>query len=238
MNMNDRRYKEADKMSDLICNNYSLLMVLSRFGLPLGFGDKTVKEVCALNGVDYNTFLAVVNFVDEDRSCLDEEDNGVSVVSLMSYLKQAHAYFLDFNLPAIRRKLIEAIDCSASNEVAFLILKFFDEYVAEVRKHMDYEDKVVFAYVEALLEEEKELPQYQISIFARRHNQIEAKLTELKNIIIKYYPAKRDTNLLNAVLFDIYNCEADLAMHCKVEDYMFIPAVRKLEKEARNNEKQ
>lgn len=225
-------------MSDLICNNYSLLMVLSRFGLPLGFGDKTVKEVCALNGVDYNTFLAVVNFVDEDRSCLDEEDNGVSVVSLMSYLKQAHAYFLDFNLPAIRRKLIEAIDCSASNEVAFLILKFFDEYVAEVRKHMDYEDKVVFAYVEALLEEEKELPQYQISIFARRHNQIEAKLTELKNIIIKYYPAKRDTNLLNAVLFDIYNCEADLAMHCKVEDYMFIPAVRKLEKEARNNEKQ
>lgn len=236
--MNDRRYKEADKMSDLICNNYSLLMVLSRFGLPLGFGDKTVKEVCALNGVDYNTFLAVVNFVDEDRSCLDEEDNGVSVVSLMSYLKQAHAYFLDFNLPAIRRKLIEAIDCSASNEVAFLILKFFDEYVAEVRKHMDYEDKVVFAYVEALLEEEKELPQYQISIFARRHNQIEAKLTELKNIIIKYYPAKRDTNLLNAVLFDIYNCEADLAMHCKVEDYMFIPAVRKLEKEARNNEKQ
>lgn len=236
--MNDRRYKEADKMSDLICNNYSLLMVLSRFGLPLGFGDKTVKEVCALNGVDYNTFLAVVNFVDEDRSCLDEEDNGVSVVSLMSYLKQAHAYFLDFNLPAIRRKLIEAIDCSASNEVAFLILKFFDEYVAEVRKHMDYEDKVVFAYVEALLEEEKELPQYQISIFARRHNQIEAKLTELKNIIIKYYPAKRDTNLLNAVLFDIYNCEADLAMHCKVEDYMFVPAVRKLEKEARNNEKQ
>lgn len=225
-------------MSDLICNNYSLLMVLSRFGLPLGFGDKTVKEVCALNGVDYNTFLAVVNFVDEDRSCLDEEDNGVSVVSLMSYLKQAHAYFLDFNLPAIRRKLIEAIDCSASNEVAFLILKFFDEYVAEVRKHMDYEDKVVFAYVEALLEEEKELPQYQISIFARRHNQIEAKLTELKNIIIKYYPAKRDTNLLNAVLFDIYNCEADLAMHCKVEDYMFVPAVRKLEKEARNNEKQ
>lgn len=236
--MNDRRYKEADKMSDLICNNYSLLMVLSRFGLPLGFGDKTVKEVCALNGVDYNTFLAVVNFVDEDRSCLDEEDNGVSVVSLMSYLKQAHAYFLDFNLPAIRRKLIEAIDCSASNEVAFLILKFFDEYVAEVRKHMDYEDKVVFAYVEALLEKEKELPQYQISIFARRHNQIEAKLTELKNIIIKYYPAKRDTNLLNAVLFDIYNCEADLAMHCKVEDYMFVPAVRKLEKEARNNEKQ
>ena len=32
--------------------------------------------------------------------------------SLMNYLKQAHHYFLDFCLPTIRRKLIEAIDCS------------------------------------------------------------------------------------------------------------------------------
>ena len=33
-------------MSDLICDNYSLLMVMSRFGLSLGFGDKSVKDVC------------------------------------------------------------------------------------------------------------------------------------------------------------------------------------------------
>ena len=238
MDMDGQQYKAADKMSDLICNDYSLLMVLSRFGLPLGFGDKTVQEVCELHGVDCPTFLAVVNFISEGRPCLCGEDGGVSVVSLMDYLKQAHAYFLDFNLPAIRRKLIEAIDCSASNEVAFLILKFFDEYAAEVRKHMDYEDRVVFAYVEALLGKAAALPQYQISVFARRHEQIEAKLTELKNIIIKYYPAKRDTNLLNAVLFDIYNCEADLAMHCRVEDCMFVPLVRKLEKEAKGHAEQ
>jgi len=28
---------------------------MSRFGLSLGFGDKTVKEVCELNGVDCRT---------------------------------------------------------------------------------------------------------------------------------------------------------------------------------------
>ena len=50
-------------MIDLISDNYSLLQVMSRFGLSLGFGDKTVKEVCEMNGVDCPTFLAVVNFM-------------------------------------------------------------------------------------------------------------------------------------------------------------------------------
>ena len=37
--MNEQhKYRSTDKMSDLICDNYSLLMVMSRFGLSLGFG--------------------------------------------------------------------------------------------------------------------------------------------------------------------------------------------------------
>ena len=38
-------------------------------------------------------------------------------------------------------------------------------------------------------------------------------------------------NLLNAVLFDIFSCEEDLVAHCEIEDYLFVPAVRRLEKE-------
>ncbi len=229
------KYRSTDKMIEVICNNYSLLMVMSRFGLSLGFGDKTVREVCESQGVDYQTFLAVLNFIGEDHYEFEDHEE-VSIPALINYLKTAHTYFLDFNLPSIRRRLIEAIDCSASNEVAFLILKFFDEYAGEVRKHMEYEDQMVFTYVSELLK--GVCPgNYRIGIFARKHNQIEAKLTELKNIIIKYYPAKENNNLLNAVLFDIYNCEEDLASHCRVEDYMFVPAVLRLEKELDTNEK-
>ncbi len=117
----------------------------------------------------------------------------------MDYLKRAHTYFLDFNLPAMRRKLIEAIDCSSTNDVAYLILKFFDEYAKEVRRHMEYENKAVFTYVEQLLQG-KLSDEYNIATFASKHNQIDTKLKELKNIIIKYYPEKENNNLLNAVL--------------------------------------
>ena len=67
----------------------------------------------------------------------------------------------------------------------------------------------------------------------RSHDQINAKLTELKNIIIKYYPASGDNQLLNATLFDIFSCEEDLASHNRVEDYLFVPAIMELEKEAK-----
>ena len=122
------------------------------------------------------------------------------------------------------------------DDVAFLILKFFDEYTREVRKHMDYEEKTVFKYVDALIN--GNAPRnYQISTFSKHHDQVGEKLTELKNIIIKYCPAKANENLLNAALFDIYACEAGLESHCKVEDYIFVPAILKLERRIRENEK-
>ena len=227
------KYASTDKMSDLICGNYNLLLVMSRFGLSLGFGDQTVEQVCDQQGVHTGTFLAVVNFM-EDECCIREDyQEKISVEALIDYLRQAHSYFLDFNLPAIRRKLIDAIDCS-KDDIAFLILKFYDEYVNEVRAHMEYENQVVFQYVDALLKG-RDTQGYNIRIFAARHNQIETKLTELKNIIVKYYPAKTNNHLLNSVLFDIYSCEKDLSSHCRVEDYIFVPLMLEFEKKTEEN---
>lgn len=40
------KYKETDRMGDIICDDYRILQVISRFGLTLGFGDHTVSETC------------------------------------------------------------------------------------------------------------------------------------------------------------------------------------------------
>lgn len=216
-------YVPEDKMRDLIKDNSLLLMVMSRFGISLGFADKTVKEVCYAHNVDLMTFITVANFISHKKY----RSNAISLQSLMEYLQHAHRYFLDFNLPAIKRKLIEALDCSGSDDVALLILKFYDEYVTEVRKHMQHENKTVFKYVADLLKgvtNEK----YNISIFESHHNHIGLKLKELKEIIIRYYP-QQENDLLNSVLFDIINCEDDLLSHFLIENEIFIPAVKKLE---------
>ena len=39
-------YEADDKMIDLNGDNHSMLQGLSAFGIRLGFGDKTVNEIC------------------------------------------------------------------------------------------------------------------------------------------------------------------------------------------------
>lgn len=91
---------------------------------------------------------------------------------------------------------------------------------------MSYEEQRVFPYVEKLLAGERSAD-YSMEIFRRHHDQVDAKLGELKNIIIKYYPSG-STNELNGVLFDIFTCEQELASHNAVEDEILVPAVERL----------
>lgn len=221
-------YKDSDHMCDVICDEPSLLQMLSRFGIPLGVGDQTVRQVCEAHGVDTATFLSVANFIKRGARGAADSIDKVSVACLTEYLKQAHTYFLDFQLPAIRRKLLEALDCSQPGEVSYLILKFYDDYMSEVRKHIQHENRKVFGYVEQLLQGRR-TSEYTISQFARGHNSIDVKLQELKNIIIKYYAPTEQAELLNNVLYDIFTCEKDLRIHCLVEDDIFVPAVEILE---------
>ena len=224
------QYKAKDKLSNVISNDYRLLQVMSRFGISLGFGEKSIEEVCKLCGVDTLTFLKVINYIKNGAEKTKQDVDDVSVASLLNYLKKTHKYYLDYLLPSIRFNLLDAIDCSVQNEVAFLVLKFFDEYVEEIRRHMEYEDNAVFGYVEKLLNGEV-LDIEGGHLLSSNHESIEDKLNELKNLFLKYYPQQENNEKLNSVIISIYQAEEDLYLHCQVEDNIFSPAVRQLEKE-------
>jgi len=221
------KYKKNDAMSDLICDNYTMLLVMNCFEIPLGFHDQTIEDVCQANDVNTATFLAVVNLLLNDEKDEPIQYDNLSAKSLINYLKNSHSYYLDFRLPAIRCKLVESLNCN-DNKMSNLIIHYFDEYVLEVHKHMNYEDNNVFSYVESLLDG-KIITDYNISIFNKNHDNIDIKLTELKNIIIKYYPV-RISNELNSVLFDIFSCAKDLKSHGEVEDFLLVPFIEQLEK--------
>lgn len=216
-------YRVGDRLRDAIDDNNLLLLVISRFSIPFGFGDSTIGEVCDENGIDCATFLAVANLVCAKKAASYD----VSPRALIDYLKKAHTYFLDFNLPLIRRKLIDAVNNSSIDDVAFLIIKYFDDYVIEVRRHMEYENDTLFGYISRLASGEV-ATDYSIEEYSATHTDMGDKLNELKDIIIRHYRQKGN-DTLNSVLYDIINCQADLVTHCMVENRLLVPAVRKLE---------
>ena len=114
MTVKEKKYKATDKMAEIICEDASLLQVMTRFGMSLGFGDDNVLQVCTRQGVDCKTFLAVINFVSQKHTHI-EECVELSVAALLDYLKQSHKYFLEFALPGIRKNLKEALAVENSN---------------------------------------------------------------------------------------------------------------------------
>ena len=222
----NKLYEADDKMITLISDNYNILQSLGRFGISLGFGDKTVREVCEEQEVDTFTFLAIVNYTINGYRNVDSEER-FSVPTLLHYLKSSHEYYLNFQLPAIRTQLQEALDMK--DNLARLILKLYDGYAQEIRRHMQYEEKTVFPYVVDLLNN-KINNNYDIDTFSKHHGQVDLRLKELKNIIIKYLPTDiRHNNQLTSILYNLYNNEEWLVNHSQVEGDIFIPAIRNLE---------
>lgn len=223
---NQKMYEADDKLILIISDNYNILQSLGAFGISLGFGDKTVREVCEDQGVDTYTFLAVINYsINGYRDYQDAER--VSVPTLIQYLRASHAYYIDFQLPSIRRQLVESLD--EHDNLARLIIKLYDEYAANIRKHMRYEEQMVFPYVEEL--RKGRVPtDYDVATYSKHHTQTDQKLRELKNIIIKYLPSDGlHNNQLSATLYNLYNCEQWLQEHADVEEQIFIPAIRQME---------
>ena len=230
---NQKLYEADDKMISLIRDNYDLLQSLGSFGINLGFGDKTVKETCEDNDVDTYTFLAVVNFTANGYGEF-EADNQISVPTLLHYLEASHAYFLDFQLPYIRRELMESLN--EDDSLARLILRFYDEYAHEIRRHMKYEQKTLFPYVQSLLEG-RPANDYNVDTFSKHHGATDKKLRELKLLIIKYLPQDGlHNNQLTATLHDIYENEVWLRQHAMVEDHIFVPAIRRLEQDTKQSD--
>jgi regulator of cell morphogenesis and NO signaling len=223
---NQKMYEADDKMISLIRDNYDLLQALGSFGINLGFGDKTVRETCEDNDVDTYTFLAVVNYSMNGYGDFDADEQ-LSIPTLLHYLEASHAYFLEFQLPYIRRELSESLD--ENDSLGRLILKFYDEYAQEIRRHMKYEQKTLFPYVQSLIDGQP-ASDYNVDTFSKHHSATDKKLRELKLLIIKYLPQDGlHNNQLTATLHDIYENEVWLRQHAMVEDHIFVPAIRRLE---------
>lgn len=221
-------YEADDKMISLIRDNYSVLQAMGAFGINLGFGDKTVKEVCETQNVDTYTFLLVVNYIINGYRH-QGPDESISVPTLMRYLRASHEYFLGFQLPFIRKELEDALSEDASMQM--LILRIYDGYVRSILTHMKYEEKTLFPYVEHLLRGEK-MSGYDIHTFSKHHGDTTAKLLELKSILIKYMPTNVLTNnKLTSTLYHIYNLDKWLQLHSNVEDDILTPAISQLEQQ-------
>ena len=216
------------KMADLIEVNYHLLAVLTRFGIEGGFGEKTVRDICEKNHLDTDTFLLICNvYTHKDHEPSEEILRDGHIDDILRYLHQSHDYYMS-NALVLLASTIEDLIKPCSDTQKKVIWQFFAEYKAELEKHFAYEEGEVIPYVQKLLLGKRD-PHFSIDHFEENHSNIEEKLSDLKNLILKSLPATCDDRLRVRLLNYIFALQSDLDSHTAIEDNILVPMVRLIE---------
>ena len=186
MSNNGTIYSRRMKVADLLASDSSLLSILQRLDIRLGFGEATIGELCMRYGISEELFIMICNIYSFHEyhphiNRLDKND----IKSITTYLRASHRYYTTVCFPAIHEgihTLVKDID----NVSRKLIDKFYDDYDNEITNHFKYEEEVVFPYIESLMENNRNGDtQYRIGQFEENHSNINEKLNDLKNIIAK-----------------------------------------------------
>ena len=228
-NMKSRLFSSDSRLSDLITAHPALLSLLTRLDISLGFGDRSIADVCEASGVDTGFFLLICNvytfnnYVPSTADILGTDMNG-----LVPYLEKSHKYYVDKRLPHIERHL-DAIAQNLGGRIGQVFISFYKEYKQEVEAHFAHEERDVFPHISALMTGERDTT-YSISEFLDTHSDIEGKLDDLLNIVFKYLPPQVDDDNVLDVVYDILRLSEDLKKHTFIEEKIMVPLVKHLEK--------
>jgi len=216
------------KMIDLINENYSLLLCLQHFHIDFSVDNLTVKQLCEEYHINLNVFMVIANLYNGFFPSHHEIDKIDDIHSIISFLKSNHSFFLDDKYPELKYYLGK-IKNNQSNKDIFLIEQFFNEYFEEVLEHFKYEDDIAFPYFCSLLDDHASYQQNSFSAreYQNHHTDIETKLTDLKNLLLKHIKIKSDLNIMRKFLDTLFGLEFDLKIHSVIEEKILVPLIEK-----------
>ena len=210
------------KMSDMIASNYDLILMLPRFGIHLGFGEKTVRDVCRDYGVDEFFFLTVCNiYTFDDFRPDDEELQRIDHRLVVEHLRASHRYYIEVRLPHMQRHLDHVAD-SAGEQSAEVLKKYFSDYCREVREHVRREERNLSLMLTTINEGEP-LSKGLSDTYIKGHDNIKDRLSDLTQIIYKYIPGERLNEEMMELVFDIMQLSRDLEKHAMIEEMLLLP---------------
>jgi len=236
MYQTNRKYITPEmRMSDLIFDNPSILLLMEHFGLDFIVHEKTVLQLCEQNNINAKVFISFANMYNGFNLAEVEDFSKTDLTDIILYLKNSHNYYENEKYPEIRHYIQELYLKNNSPEIK-LIDKFFDEYFEEVKEHLSYENRIAFPYFNELLHNEdsekngKQKHDFSVKDYSEHHTDIESKLNDLKELLLKHVPVQNDRMLRRKIIVSLFELEYDLNIHSTIEETILMPLIGKLEK--------
>lgn len=223
------------KMADLIFESPSILLLLEHFGLNFIVHEKTVGQLCEENGISLKVFLSIANLYNGFHLSGDEYFSNEDLSDIILYLRNSHNYYEKEKYPEIQNYIQELYSKNNSPEIK-LIDKFFNEYFEEVKEHLTYENVTAFPYFNSLLSNKNSqkdkniMHDFSVMEYSEHHTDIESKLNDLKELLLKHVPVQDDRVLRRKIIVSLFDLEYDLNIHSTIEETILMPLIGELEK--------
>lgn len=220
-------------MAWLIDTNPSLLLMLQHFNIDFRVSDLTVGQLCGKYDISENLFVSIANLYNGFDTKGHQPFTRKDLLQVIDFLQSSHDYYRSDKYPQISAYIRQLQEHHPVREMK-LLEKFFNEYFAEVLEHLDYEDSIAFPYFITLLNNgkaEEKGKRYSSKEYGRHHTDIELKLQDLKNLLLKHIDIEDRLDLRRKLLFALYELEFDLYIHSLIEENILIPSGALIEKE-------
>jgi regulator of cell morphogenesis and NO signaling len=229
--------KPGMKMAGLIFENPSLLMLLEHFKCDLVVHDFTVEQISRQYDVNPELFVFFCNLYNGFAPAGIENFRKTDIAVIIFFLRNSHIYYKNDKYPEIKEYISQMQLINRVPEMKMVEL-FFNDYFNEVTEHLDYEDQVAFPEICVNLGLDDKIlnplaETFSVTTYRDHHTDIESKLSELKNLLLKHIPLNEDRVLRRKLLISLFELEFDLSLHSLIEETILIPLVKKYEKEGR-----
>ncbi len=230
-NNNRAILSEQMKLIELIDADYSLLSIIMRLDIQLPFGDISVEQMCRRYDMSPRLFMIICHIYSDEEYIPDTEGLTIGDMRhLIRFLRSSHRYYLETMIPRISDGM-QRILASCERRQSDILQKFCDDYISEIKAHLDYEEKTIFPYVEALASG-RGGGEAAMARFMESHTDICDKIDDMKSVVIKYLPESCPTQLRCELLFDIFRMRDDLARHTIIETSLMTPVAMRAEEGA------
>jgi regulator of cell morphogenesis and NO signaling len=234
------RFGKNTKLANVIHSDYTLIPVITRFGIGFGFGDDTIAQICQKYNINLHFFLEILSAFHDPEYESGKGFSDFSQKQIIDYLLESHTYYKESKIPVIENLLNKLQWSDNDKDKNKAVLKnFFEEYKREVIDHTGHEEKDVFPYILELEQAVKnksasqklldKIARYPIDSYKDDHSELDTALLDLKNLIIKFLPSPINQSVANRLLIEIFNLERDLQDHARLEENILVPKVRAME---------
>lgn len=217
MNISQITVTPQMELHELIELNNRILILMEHFDTGFCVADKSIETLCKEKGINPRLFASLCNIYNGNTDNLYRPETKDDVDQIIMFLENAHRYYINEMYPEIKFFIGALSEINNTNDIK-MVEMFFESYFAEVRKHLEYEQKKFFPIVRAFSNGEISREDFLSKIRKPGHDDIESKLGDLKSLLLKHIKLIDSNGYKRKLIAAILEFQFDLSIHSLIED--------------------